>query len=352
MFAYPADLATVTGGYAYDRRIIAELQDQGWQVVLLSLGEGFPHPNAATIAQARQLLSKISPNIPVVIDGLALGSMPQVISEVSEKNPVIALIHHPLAFELGLSNSQIDRLKESETQALSYARHVIVNSSTTAEHLIKYFSVPPDSIDTVVPGTDPVVIHPPFVSERPKQGETLQLLSVGTIIPRKGFDRLIEALSTLKELPWQLTIVGDPSRHENCATLLYQQIADEGLDQRINVLGMVPDAHLQALYQQADIFVLASHFEGFGMAYAEALAHGLPIIGTTGGAIAKTVPPEAARLAIPGDVPSLRQALNQLIQDGALRSQMAKGAMAYAKHQVTWPQAGKLFAKVLTRYIA
>ena len=113
------------------------------------------------------------------------------------------------------------------------------------------------------------------------------------MVPRKGFDVLIAALATLADLPWHLTIAGDRSRDPDAAARLDADIARFKLGNRIVVLGTVSPERLAELYAGADLFVLASRFEGYGMAFAEAIAHGLPVIGTTAGAIPETVPPGA-----------------------------------------------------------
>ena len=89
-FAVPGDLATPTGGYAYDRRMIAELQKLGWQVDVIGLGDGFPRPSAETKAAARETLSGVPEDCPIIIDGLAFGVLPEAAKELSERNPLIA----------------------------------------------------------------------------------------------------------------------------------------------------------------------------------------------------------------------------------------------------------------------
>ena len=88
-------------------------------------------------------------------------------------------------------------------------------------------------------------------------------------------------------------------------------------------------------------------YEGYGMAYAEALAQGLPVIGTTAGAIPDTVPAIAGLLAEPGDVDSLRQALRQIIQDQGLRQRLAQGALLAAAQQPSWADSAALFEKTI-----
>ena len=84
-FAVPGDLNTPTGGYAYDRRMIAELRKLGWQVDVIGLGDGFPRPDAATKAAARDKLAGVPKDCPIVVDGLALGVLPEAAKELHER---------------------------------------------------------------------------------------------------------------------------------------------------------------------------------------------------------------------------------------------------------------------------
>jgi glycosyltransferase involved in cell wall biosynthesis len=179
------------------------------------------------------------------------------------------------------------------------------------------------------------------------QDGVVRLLSVGAIVPRKGFDVLIAALASLTDLSWRLTIAGDRTRDRNAAARLDADIARHALGDRIAALGAVPPQRLAALYAEADMFVLASHFEGYGMAYADAVAHGLPIIGTSAGAIPDTVPPDAGLLVDPGDSFALARALRRVIGDADLRRRLASAARAAAPRLPTWRHSAEIFARAL-----
>jgi glycosyltransferase involved in cell wall biosynthesis len=344
IFAFPGELDTPTGGYIYDRRIIAGLQRLGWQVDLLSLGPGFPYPSQHTRNEAAELLQAVTPGTLIVIDGLASGVLPEAIAACAQTHPVIALVHHPLAYEAGLSLEQAQVFLNTETQALRHVTHVIVTGPATARDLTQSFGVDPHCVEVVCPGT----------ARAPQaQGsgsDTVQLLSVGSVIPRKGFDVLLAALQPLADLPWTLSIAGDLSRDDRAPLQLKHDIDRFGFEARVHPLGVVGDTQLEALYRTADVFVLASLFEGYGMAYAEALARGLPVIGTTGGAIPDTVPSGAGLLVPPGDVQSLTQALRSVIEDPELRAKLSQGARKAAASQPTWEESAALFGEILSRH--
>jgi glycosyltransferase involved in cell wall biosynthesis len=352
VFAYPGDLQTVSGGYIYDRYVIKELRAQGWDIELLSLGPSFPFPDEETLNQAGYLLSQIEPAKPIVIDGLALGVMPEAIAQASANHPIIALIHHPLAFESGLTTDQQVKFQRSEKLALSYADHVIANSPLTAQTLMESFGVDGKKITTVIPGTNQV--SPPLhqVRNHFTSENEFKWLSVGSIIPRKGFEVLIEALAPLNETPWSLSIVGDNTRDVKAYSDLLEKIASFHLQDRIHIHGVIDSMRLDSLYRGADGFVLASLFEGYGMAYAEALSYALPVVGTSGGAISQTVPDSAGILIPPGDVTSLTAALKLVMLDSHRREQFSLGAKEAAENLPTWIESAKVFADVIKAYRA
>jgi glycosyltransferase involved in cell wall biosynthesis len=220
---------------------------------------------------------------------------------------------------------------------------VIVTSPATARTLSSDFGVAPDRITVVLPGTARAPASPG------SPDGIVRLVAVGSVIPRKGFDVLANALAHVKDLPWHLSIAGDTTRDAATATALREQVVRLGLTDRITMLGTLSSEALDRVYGASDAFVLASHYEGYGMAYAEALAHGLPVIGTTGGAIADTVPPQAGILVEPGHVDALAQALATLIGNASRRAQLAAGARTAAANLPTWPQSCALFSGALDR---
>jgi len=342
VFAIPGDLITATGGYIYDRHIIEGLRTKGWDVQVLGLGEGFPYPDVQTRQKACESLLSLEAAVPLVIDGLAFGVLPEVAAQLQQRHPLIALVHHPLAFETGLSAEQSTRFKDTERRALAHATRVVVTSPATLRDVVEHFAVLREAITSILPGTERVSRVTRLTAKGP-----LQLLSVGSVVKRKGFDVLLPALAKLTELSWQLTIAGDLTRDVQAVKQLNVDLERFDLLKRVRVLGAVDAAQLLLLYSQADIFVLASRFEGYGMAYAEALAQGLPIIGTTAGAIPDTVPATAGLLAKPGDVDSLREALGQIMQDQILRQSLAQGALLAAERHPSWADSAALFQEAI-----
>jgi len=337
-FAVPGDLATPTGGYAYDRRIIAELSALAWRIEVVDLGDGFPYPAADTRATACARLAAL-PRHPVVIDGLAFGALPEAAAALRASHRLVALVHHPLALESGLSAADAASLRASERSALVCARHVIATSATVARLLVADYGVASGRLSVVEPGTDRVSAPP-----RNREG-VVKLLAVGSVIPRKGYDVLVAALARLRHLPWRLVIAGDCGRSPQTSRGLRAEIARLGLTDRISLLGAVASEQMSPLYASADLFVLPSRFEGYGMAYAEAIAHGVPVIGTTAGAIPQTVSADAGVLVAPDDVEALAAELQRLIASPDQRERLAAGARAVTFP--SWSEQAARFARVL-----
>jgi len=343
-FLLPGDPGTRTGGYGYDRAIASGLREAGWAVDLPPLPDAFPWPDAQARATAARQVQALADGALVVADGLAFGALPELAERHADRLRWVALVHHPLALEAGLSAAERLQLADSERRALACARVVIVTSAATARALAAY-GVPAGRVHVVPPGTVPVAAAP---VARPA-GQPLQLLCVATLTPRKGHALLIEALAGLHDRPWTLHCAGSTTRDAGTTAAVRRLLQAHGLAARVHLHGELADADLQALYRRADAAVLATSFEGYGMALAEAMAHGLPVLSTTAGAVPDLVPPEAGLLVPPGDAAALRQALEALLDDGALRTRLAAGARAAAAALPTWPQSVAAFAAVLAR---
>lgn len=340
IFAVPGDLNTPTGGYVYDRRIIEELRGTGWQIEVLDLGAGFPNVDGTRRMQAQSLLSSAPGAVPLVVDGLALGVLPEAAASLHGTHRLIALVHHPLAHEAGLSSGERTALRLSERQALASVKAVIVTSEATKNLLVAEYGVPPGAIAVVRPGND-------SVASATGNSEHLALLAVGSVVPRKGYDVLVAALAMLKDLPWSLTIAGDRGRDSATATQLDRDIARHGLQSRIGLAGAVSDERLSELYRGADIFVLASRFEGYGMALADAIAYGLPVVATRAGAIPEAVAADASVLVPPDDSAAFAAALRKLIENKSERRMLAENARRAASELPSWRDQAILFARAI-----
>jgi glycosyltransferase involved in cell wall biosynthesis len=336
----PGDIDTLTGGYIYDRKILAGLRELGWQARVHSLPDSFPEPTREALVVAAAVLAGLRDGVTVVIDGLALAGLHELLAAHAARLDLVALIHHPLAFETGLEPERAARLAIAEGAALAVVDRVIVTSEWT-KRALGDFGVGAERITVVEPGTDPAPLH------RPVAGMPTELLCVASLTQRKGHAVLFDALARLRDRAWHLTCAGSLMRDRALVERLLEQVERHGLGQHITFLGELAPEALGELYARADIFVLPSYMEGYGMAFAEALARGIPIVATTGGAIASTVPSTASKLVPPGDVGALAGALAQLLDDPAERACLARAAALHRSLLPTWQAASQRFARAL-----
>lgn len=339
-FAIPGDLSTPTGGYVYDKRVMALLPAHGVAPRVLALPGSFPCPTDADLATTRAALEAVGADEVILADGLAWGAFPPALAGAI-RAPVVALCHHPLGLEAGLPPDRARALIDNERAMLARSAHVIVTSNSTRATLIEQFGVAPQAVTVAEPGVDRA---PPA---RGSGSQTVQILAVGSIVPRKGYDVLVEALRDLKDLDWRLSVAGALDRAPDAVEALRAQIAETGLAGRIALAGAASDAQLAALYDGSDLFVSASRYEGYGMVLAEAMVRGLPIVSTTGGAAADTVPDGAAIKIAPDDPGALAKALRDAITDARLRARLGAAALEASRHLPTWDSAADAIAAVV-----
>lgn len=332
VLAVPCDPEWRSGGTIYDRRLAEGLRARGWRVDWLRLPDGFPFPDRAALASAEAAFAGLPDGTLLLVDGLALGVLPELARKESRRLRLLGLVHHPLGFEEGLDGATAARLVASEREALRWPRRILCTSQTTARTLAGHFAVAPERIAVVEPGTDPAPVAPG------SGGPHVQLLAVGSVIPRKRFDRLVRLLGRLRALPWRLAIVGALHRSAAARDALVAAIDECRLGERVDLEGELVGEALEAAFARADLFVSASGYEGYGMALAEALARGLPIVAAAGGAVADWLPEEAALLVPAEDEAALASALSRAIGEPGLRERLRAGALAARERLPGWPE--------------
>lgn len=339
IFAVPGDLKSPTGGYAYDRRVMERLPDFGVTVTHMPLPGSFPNPAPSDVAETiRALQNRHRPSI-LVVDGLAFGAFTPPILD-SLEGRVIALVHHPLFLETGLPHARKVELRDTETAALERADHIIVTSRATKRILTEHMNLPSQRMTVAEPGTDPA-------GRATGTGVPLHILSVGAVMPRKGYDVLVEALAKITDLDWRMTIAGALDRHPQAVETLRAAIDSHNLANRINLAGKVVPATLDRFYESADLFVSASLFEGYGMVLAEAMARGLPIVTATGGAAGDTAGQAVALHVEAGNADELAAALRRALTDKKLRDQLADAAWDAGRALPTWTETARRVAAVI-----
>jgi len=297
---------------------------------VIGLPDGFPFPDAAALRDSAALLTVEGP---LLIDGLAYGAFPEELAaEVGPRATV--LLHHPLCDEQGIEEGLAAQLEAAERAALRHAAGVIATSPSTARDLAARFGVA-DAV-VAIPGTD-------AVPQAALAGSPPRLLAVGTVTARKGYGVLVEALSMCRDLAWTCDIVGAADRDLGEAARIAAAIEAAGLSGRVTLRGARDS--MRETYLSADLFVSSSLHEGYGMAVVEAMAHGLPVVTTDAGALAKTAP--CARLVPPDDADALGAALRPLIADRGGRVALGKTCRDFAQGLPGWDETARIVARAV-----
>lgn len=347
VFVVPGSLGQLTGGYLFDKRVIEGLRAAGRAVDVRELpGVFFPAADEAALAAGDALLEALSEQDVAVIDGLALPAFAHGLTPaMAVRRRLVGFVHHTLARETGLADAARDALAGLEGRLLARLKGILCPSAGTA-WAVEEYGVARERIAIVPPGTDKPAGLP---MRRPHSGP-LRLLAVGTISPRKGHLVLIEALAEVADRPWELSCIGSLTRDPATLAALQKAIARHGFKERVELMGERPPERLAEAYAAADVFVLPSYHEGYGMAFAEALAYGLPVVATS--AVADTVPAEASLLVPPGDVAALASALRLLLDNAQLRARLAAGAAKAGAALPDWPTAIGRWIEALDRLAA
>jgi glycosyltransferase involved in cell wall biosynthesis len=326
VFVVPGRLDQLTGGYLFERHIVDGLRARGRSVRVIELSALDPVADGAMIAA-------IPDGARIVVDGLALTSLGQVVAAQAHRLRVIAFVHGPLAQETDLPPDAAQRAGLREAGLLSRVRGVICPSKKTAVAVGRY-GIFSERIAVASPGT-----AKPKGPSRLRRGPVRALLCVANLVPRKGHELLVEAMAQIVDLDWSLLCIGSLERDRATAQAVRRKILDAGLGRRITLVGECPPQVVERAYREADAFVLPSFHEGYGMVYAEAMVHGLPVIATTAGAIPETVSQQAGLLVPPGNPRALARAVRRVIVQPTLAARLAAGSRAAGALLPNWRQA-------------
>ncbi|WP_372017756.1 glycosyltransferase family 4 protein [Tistrella mobilis] len=346
LLAVPGPVDLATGGYVYDRRIMAAAAGLGVVVETLALPGGPPPVGPPALAMLRDRLAA-GPVRALLIDGLALPGLAPLLDEITPAGSGgprrIALVHHPCALETGLAPQVAADLARLERAALARVDAVVATSPATAALLRdqRWTDLP---VRVIEPGLS----VEPLPHQAARDG-ALRLLTVASLTPRKAHEDLVAALGQIgRDHDWRLDLVGPDTLDPPHAARVCAAIRAAGLGDRIRLHGVLSGDDLARRYAAADIFVLPSRFEGYGMAFAEALAAGLPVVAARAGAVPELVPDSAGILVPPGDVDALAEALRRLMVDAGLRGRLARAAAEAGARLPRWPDQARRLATLIS----
>jgi glycosyltransferase involved in cell wall biosynthesis len=340
-FLLPGSPETPTGGFVYDRHMLRALGADSRLAGGIVLPGGYPHPSEATRAAGERAIEGLPDGASVIIDGLAFSPLLEAFAAATARLSVYALVHHPLCDEAGLSAAIRGRFYERERHALGLARGVVVTSNLTALRLAD-FAVPAGRVRVVRPGVD--VPSDRIQSAVTPGAHPIVLLCVASLVRRKGQDVLLRALARLHRFRWRLLLVG-PARDAAFAGRLRRLARDLRIEGRIVFAGAVGASRLAQIYRVGDLFVLPSYHEGYGIAVAEAAAHGLPVVASDAGAIREAIVGAWHRLVPPGDAVALADALRSFLV--ARRKTGGDWRAPADARPRTWTAAGREFLAAL-----
>ncbi|WP_367326091.1 glycosyltransferase family 4 protein [Streptomyces sp. HUAS ZL42] len=287
------DPAAPSGGNAYDRRVCLDLPGFGWQVHKHLVDGAWPRPGAAARAELARTLRELPDGTVVLLDGLVACGVPEIVVPEADRLRLAVLVHLPLGDERGLAPEVAAELDAKERAVLRAVPAVIGTSEWAVRRLVSHHGLAPERVHAAAPGADiaPLASGTDGVS---------RLLCVAAVTPRKGQHRLVEALAAVTDLPWSCVCVGGLGQDPEYVAHLRGLIRKYGLEDRLELAGPQAGAELDASYAAADLMVLTSYAETYGMAVTEALARGIPVLATDVGGL-----PEAVGRAPDGGVPGI-----------------------------------------------
>ncbi|GGY41981.1 glycosyltransferase family 4 protein [Streptomyces djakartensis] len=287
------DPAAPSGGNAYDRRVCLDLPGFGWQVTKHAVAGDWPRPSAAARTELARALSGLPDGSAVLLDGLVACGVPEIVVPEAERLRMAVLVHLPLGDETGLDPALAAELDAKERAVLRAVPAVVATSDWAVRRLVSHHGLPPERVHVAAPGAD-------IAPLAPGTDGVSRLLCVAAVTPRKGQHRLVEALATVTDLPWSCVCVGSLTQDPEYVAHLRSLIRDHGLQDRLELAGPQTGAALDASYAKADLMVLTSYAETYGMAVTEALARGIPVMATDVGGL-----PEAVGRAPDGGMPGI-----------------------------------------------
>ncbi|RZU98071.1 glycosyltransferase family 4 protein [Spiribacter vilamensis] len=339
-FLVPGALDRPTGGSRYDQTIVTGLRAAGRSVAVHELPGRYPDGDATARQTVAAALSRIPAGQRVIVDGLVLGGLADVFAGHAQRLRLDALIHHPLADETGIDPDRARQWLADEARAVALAERVITTSRFTA-HRLSVLGIHHGSVHVIPPGCAPR----PLATGSP--GDNPVLLCVASLTPRKAQHHLLDALSRLTDRPWYCRLVGPTDLDPDYAAAIAAQRDRLALGDRVEIDGAVGADQLDTAYRTADLFILPSVYEGFGMVISEAVAHGLPIVTTTGGALATTLPEGAGIAVRPDDPEALATALASVLDHPERRHDLARGARRARDQLNSWNKSVADFIDLL-----
>jgi glycosyltransferase involved in cell wall biosynthesis len=305
------DPARPSGGNAFDRQVCRGLMRIGWSVHESAVPGSWPRPDAVALATLAGVLERIPDDSVVLIDGLIASAATEVLLPQAGRLSLVVLMHMPLG-------------DQQERAVLSAATAVVTTSAWTRRRLLELYALPPDRVHVAQPGVDAAELAAGTAAGR-------ELLCVAAVTPDKGHDVLLDALATVADLSWHCVCVGSLDRDPTFVERLRRRAQAGGIGGRVRFPGPRTGVDLERSYADADVLVLASRAETYGMVVTEALARGLPVVAADVGGLTEALGHGAGGvrpgvLVPPDDPARLGAALRAWLTDADLRERARRAA--------------------------
>jgi glycosyltransferase involved in cell wall biosynthesis len=337
------DPARPSGGNVYDRRLCRGLVALGWGVREHEVAGSWPHPGVASLAALEGVVAQIPDGSVVLLDGLVASTAPVVLVPHARRLALVVLVHMPLGHRPGAREA--DAVRGRERDVLAAAVAVVTTSAWTRRRLVQLYGLPADRIHVASPGVDAAALAAGTASGG-------ALLCVAAVTSDKGHDVLIDALATIADRSWHCACVGSLERDPEFAAGVRARARGAGLGDRVSFPGPRSGADLDRSYGAADLVVLSSRAETYGMVIAEALARGLPVIASEVGGVPEALGDGAdgtrpGLLVAPGDAEALVAALRAWLSDASLRGRLRRAARERRGSLPRWSATTSVVADVL-----
>jgi len=363
------DRDTPTGGTVYDQNLVTELRALGIAVRLHQLAGPWPETDASTQANLAQSL-RAQPAC--LVDGILAGASPEVVAAAVESGHAVTLVVHlPISDELGLDPARRERYAALEGQAVRAASGVVCPSHWCAAELRQRYGR--SDLGVAIPGVTPA----PAAPGSQHSGGAPRLLTLASLTPTKDQLTLVRAFARLTDLAWSADLVGFDVADPGYAARVRHEVAEAGLKDRISVTGALTGSALDQRWDAADLLVLPSRVETFGLVVTEALARGIPAIVSAGtGAVealqqGATVPTDAVQgtagptdamqgtagptdampgtAVPPGDPTALAAVLRRWLTEPTLRRAWQQSALARRGNLPGWQRTAEAVLSYLER---
>ena len=342
------DPARPSGGNTYDRRVCRDLATLGWTVREHAVPGAWPRPGEAAHAALARAVGRIPDGSMVLLDGLVASTAPETLIPEARRLRAVVLVHMPLGHRP--PDEEGGAVRARERDVLAAAAAVLTTSAWARRRLGELYGVPAERVHVAKPGVDSARLAP-----RSAAGDAL--LCVAALTPDKGHDVLLDGLATATDLTWHCECVGSVVRDPECAARVRRRARNIGLGDRVRFPGPRTGAELDHAYAAADLLVLPSYAETYGMVVTEALARGLPALATEVGGVSEalghgdddTVP---GLLVPPGDPAALGAALRSWLEDAELRDRLRRAARERRTGLRPWATTASEIADVLARAAA